>query len=239
MDYVPYVDSVNHAPPLPDGRPRGCNPRKSRPGEWFPMASERIAIVPRSEWAARAKEISLRPFVKTVLDQDGVGSCATEGAAQAIMIARAFAGLPHVALNPWSIYATTSGGRDAGSSIDENLRFIQQYGCCPMDAWPRSKGWRAKPDAAAMREAAKYKAIEVYDIASVDEMVSALLTGFAVVYGANGHCVVKVQHLDESKGLDVNSWSPSWGDEGFGVWATYRAVNWAYGAWALRVAEDA
>jgi hypothetical protein len=200
------------------------------------MAAEKIPVIPRDQWAELAKQVSLRPFVKTVLDQDGVGSCATEATAQAVMIVRAIAGLPHIPLNPWFIYRVTSGGSDRGSSIDANLRFIQENGCAPASLHPRSLGWRGTPSAEAIEAAKQFKGIEVYDITSIDEMVSALLTGFAVVWGANGHAVTKVQHLDESKGLDINSWGSSWGDGGFGVWASYRAINWAYGAWALRVA---
>lgn len=237
-EYTTWNDSGFSTLPDHFGFKVGCLPRASRPGEWFPMAAEKIPIVPRDQWAELASKVSLRPFVKTVLDQDGVGSCATEGTAQAIMIARAVAGLPHVPLQPWFIYHTTSGGSDRGSSIDENLQFIQANGCAPESVWPRSKGWRAAPSAEAVEAAKQFKAVEVYDIASIDEMVSALLTGYAVVYGSNGHCVVKVQHLDETKGLDINSWGTGWGDGGFGVWASYRAVNWQYGAWALRVVTE-
>jgi hypothetical protein len=178
--------------------------------------------------------MSLRPRVKTILDQGTVGSCACEATVQAIMIARDYAGLPHVELNPWFIYHTTSGGRDRGSSIDRNLEFVREHGCAPISAWPRSKGWKAEPSVQAYKEAKAFRDIEVFDISNVNEMVSALLTGCAVVYGANGHAVVKVEHINDEKGLDVNSWGTDWGDEGFGVWASYRAVNFNYGAFAVR-----
>src|SRR3972149_2289686 len=145
MIYVPEIDSTRPVAVFPKGIVRGCLPRKSRPGEWCPMASERIKLVPRADWAGLAKELHLRQFVRAVLDQDGAGSCATESPTGAAMISRAFAGLPHVLLNPWFIYHTTSGGRDNGSSIDENLAFAREHGIAPESIWPRSEGWRAAP----------------------------------------------------------------------------------------------
>lgn len=233
------IDSANPIAVFPEGRIPGCLPRSSRPGAICPMASEHIKIIPRADWAALASQNKgLRPFVKVVLNQGSVGSCATEATAGAVMITRAYAGLEHVLLNPWSIYATTSGGRDRGSSIDDNLAFARDYGICPESVWSRSKGWNAKPTADAMEVAKKFRIAEFYDISSIDEMVSAILQGFPVVYGSNGHAVCKVQHRDESSGLDVNSWGTGWGDGGFGVWATYRAVNWAYGAFAVRAVSQ-
>jgi hypothetical protein len=201
------------------------------------MAADHIEIIPRSEWQALAAQISLRPFVKQVLNQGQVGSCAAEATTGALMIAKSFADslAPFVLLNPYFVYNTTSGGRDAGSAIDDNLAFARDKGIVPEAVWPRSKGWRTRPSAEAFEAAKAHRILEFYDISSIDEMVSALLKGFPVVYGSNGHAVCKVQHLDESKGLDLNSWSESWSDGGFGVWSTYRAVNWSYGAFAIRV----
>lgn len=239
MSFEPFVSSASPSPAYPEGRIPGCLPRSWRPGTLCPMASEHIKIIPRADWAAlAAQNKGLRPFVKVVLNQGSVGSCATEATAGAVMITRAYAGLDHVLLNPWSIYATTSGGRDRGSSIDENLAFARDHGVCPESVWPRSKGWNAKPTASAMEVAKKFRIAEFYDISTIDEMVSALLQGFAVVYGSNGHAVCKVQHVDETKGIDLNSWDTTWGDGGFGVWATYRAVDFRYGAFAVRAVSQ-
>ena len=220
----------------PAGRKPGCLERKETFGELFPLVSEsdEIKIIPEDEWSDRAGKISMRPLVKTILNQGSVGSCATEATTQAVMIARAFAGLEHIELNPWFIYQETSGGRDRGSSIDENLAFVQEHGIAPMSVWGRDKGWRTEPSSEAYDAAKAFRDIEVFDITSIEEMVSALLIGCAVVYGSKGHAVVKVEHISDSEGLDVNSWGDDWGDGGFGVWASYRAVNFRYGAFAVR-----
>ena len=238
---IPVISSRSPRHPFPPDRFPGCLPRRSLPGERCPLAIDRIPIIRREEWADYARQIGggagLKPMVRTILDQDGVGSCATEAAAQALMIDRAFRGFEHVPLNPWFMYRITSGGRDTGSSIDDNLVFLREHGCAPESLHPRSLGWRAEPSPEAVEAAKKYRIEEFYDVTSIDEMVSALLMGYPVVYGANGHAVVKVRHIDETKGEDVNSWGQAWGENGFGVWATYRAVDFRYGAWAVRAAR--
>ena len=227
---------MNDACVIPPGKATGCLPRTSRPGERCPMAADRIPLVPESEWGRLADEITLDPFVKTVLDQDGVGSCASESSVGALMVARAFAGLPHVALNPWFVYHTVSGGHDSGSSIDDNLEFLMKYGCAPESIWPRSKGWRAEPSKEAQEAAKEFRIEEYWDIASVQEFVSALLKGHPVVWGAQGHAILAIAH-EGTYPLIVNSWG-DWGNNGRGKWASYSGINWSYGAWALRVAKQ-
>jgi hypothetical protein len=218
----------------PADRKPGCLPRKEPFGKLFAPASEKIKIIPREEWGDYAGKISMRPFVKTILNQGSVGSCATEAVTQAVMVARAFAGLPHIILNPWFIYYHTSGGRDRGSSIDENLAFIREHGIAPMSVWGRDKGWQTEPSSEAYDAAKAFRDFEFFDIAAINEMVSSQLGACPVVYGSKGHAVLKIEHVNDSEGLDVNSWGEDWKDGGFGVWASYRAVNFNYGAFAVR-----
>lgn len=232
------IDSRNPFQPLPEGRPPGVLPRKSRLGEWCPLASERIKIIPRDEWDAAAEQLgaALRNRVPVVLDQDGVGSCAAEATTGGLMLARSIAGKDFVLLNPWYMYRVTSGGVDGGSSIDSNLVFARDIGIAPEKLHPRSLGWRASPSREAVEAAKQYRIEEFYDIANINEFVSALLQGFPVVFGSNGHAILAVQHKG-SYPLILNSWSRSWGDGGFGQWCSYNAINWGYGAFAIRVAS--
>lgn len=224
---------------IPPGKKTGCLLRKSRPGQWCPMAKEVIELVPRDQWdSLAAQSQGLQPFVRKIKDQNGIGSCATESSNLAVEICDVFGGKPWIEYNPWYMYHWTSGGVDQGSSIDENLVFARDRGVCPEAIWPRSKGWEAPPSEAARVEAKKHCILEFYDVSNIDEMVSALLKGYSVVYGANGHSVLKIRHLNFQQGLDANSWGADWGSQGFGVWATYSRINWGYGAWAIRVSAE-
>lgn len=211
----------------------GCLPRRSRPGEVCPLFGERIDVIPEGDWPDLIEEIDLAPHVWQILDQDGVGSCATESTTQAVMATREFRGQERVLLNPWFMYHTTSGGRDGGSNIDDNLVFARDKGIVPESVWPRSKGWRAKPSAEAYDAALAYRIEEFYDISNVAEFGTALLLGFPVVFGYPGHSILGVS----LKTVDIikyaNSWRPDWGDNGFGT-CRFRDVVWGYGAWAVR-----
>jgi hypothetical protein len=230
------IDSNNATAIFPIDRVPGCLPRKSKPGEWCPMLREHIKIIPSSDWEAAAQKIgdSLRKKVWTILDQDGVGSCATESTTGSVMLGRSCQGLAQILLNPWYIYHTTSGGYDQGSSIDDNLAFARDHGIAPESVWPRSKGWRGEPSADAVEAAKSFRIEEFWEIANINEFVTAILEGFPVVFGAQGHAIVAVQHMG-SYPLILNSWG-AWEDGGFGKWCSYNAIEWGYGAFAMRVA---
>jgi len=219
-----------------DGHERfaGCLPRKSKPGEWCPMASDRIEIVPESQWAELAKNITLRPRVRAIKDQNGFGACASYASVLAVEIAREIAGYPYVELNPLPLYALVNGGRDAGSSIDENLRVIMERGVIPAELWPESNGWRKRPPQELWDAAQEFRIEEFYDISSKAEFVSALLRGFAVVFGAKGHALCSVAYKDTHPEVG-NSWNTTWGDQGFGKWVPWNGINWGYGGWCGRV----
>ena len=221
-----------------EGRKAGLLPRVSKRGQvcsFFPKGW----VIPKSEWAgilAQPDHMRLRPSVPVILDQDGVGSCATEATAQTIMTLRSFNGQKFEKLNPWFIYYTTSGGSDRGSNIDSNLKFARDNGCAPESIWPRSKGWRARPSEEAKEAAKNYKILEFYDIRNSEELGSALLLGFPVAYGRSGHAITAVDLVTPTTMRYANSWG-NWGDEGFAVESINR-VNYGYGAWAIRAGID-
>jgi hypothetical protein len=233
------IDACMEPNPVPRGRATGCLPRVSRPGEWFPLYSERLDVLTDAEIEEIGPLVNNQQFVEEVLDQNGHGSCATESTGQDTMVIRAFSGQPFVLLSPLFIYNTTSHGRDAGSSIDENLRFVREKGIAPESLYPRSGGFRRKPSEEAIAEALKYRVEEFYDITTVRELLSSLALGYPVVYGARGHSVLKLQYLGNGRTLDVNSWGTNWKNGGFGEWASPSNVNWRYGAWAARTVVEA
>ena len=230
---MPYNDTI------PPGKAKGCLPRTTRFAQKCLAFSDSIEVIPRAKWADLIpKQPGLRECVTEIFDQDGVGSCATEATTQAVQIARAFAGRQWVQLNPWYLYHTTSGGRDNGSSIDENLEFARESGIAPMEVWPRENGWKATPSAEAVDAAKDYRLDEYFDIGSIEEFGTALLLGMPVVYGRKGHALCAVRLQDKNTILYANSWDASWGDRGFGEDAL-SSVNFKYGAFAVRTVVDA
>jgi len=224
----------------PRGKKKGCLPRKSKFGSRCPVFGDSFNTIPVGDWPELLKtHHSLRPFVPMIFDQDGVGSCATESTTQAMQVARAAQGLPFIQLQPWSIYSTTSGGRDQGSAIDDNLEYAREIGILPESVWPRSKGWRAKPPKSLLDEhASQFRIQEFWDIENIEQIGTALLLGFPVVFGWSGHSVMFCDLLDTATAEYANSWGSEWGDEGFGK-LSLRSVNFKYGAFALRVASEA
>ena len=221
----------------PLGFKLGCNRRKSRFGQVCKTAEDGIETIPRDQWNELIGLVSLRNNVHVVLDQGSAGSCATESTTQGVMIVRDVARLPFELLNPWSIYHFTSGGRDNGSSIDENLVHARDYGVLSESYWPRSKGWKADPPSDWKAHAAPFQIDEFFDIATEEELGSAVLKGYAVVFGSSGHSCIITSLLSDSKAAYCNSWDESWGDHGYGTIAL-RSINWSYGSFAIRLATS-
>jgi len=217
----------------PPEKKNGLLPRTTSFGKLCKPFAEEVEVIPQSEWSGHIGKISLRQYAKTIFDQDGVGSCGAEASVGAVKIVRAFEGKSFVELNPWFVYHTTSGGRDNGSSLDDNLDFILKNGVAPESVWPREKGWKSRPSIEARSEALDFKGLEWFDIGSIEEFGTALLKGFPVVWGSDGHAKCAVEVLSTTTFLYLNSWDYSWGDSGFGE-ERFSRVNWGYGAWALR-----
>jgi hypothetical protein len=222
-----------------EGRVAGLEYRETKPGEVCPLFSEKIKVIPTREWSDILEDpnrITLRSSVPVILDQDSVGSCAAESATQCVMTSRSFHGQSFVSLNPWGLYAYSSGGRDGGSNLDTNCEYLRDKGVPPLDLWPRSKGWRPKPTGEAAAEARKYRIVEFYDIQTAEEFGTALILGFPVSYGRRGHSIMGTDLVNDREFRMCNSWG-NWGDQGFAV-ESFRGINWGYGAWAIRVATD-
>jgi hypothetical protein len=167
----------------------------------------------------------------------GVHNCASEASSGALITTRVAAGLPHITVNPYFVYHHVSGGRDQGSTIGDNLRFLREKGVVPESVYPRSRGWQARPPAEAYDAALGLRILEYYDIRTLDEVITALVKGFPVVYGANGHAVYKCAHVPNT-GLDVNSWGTQWKNGGFGVWVPYSGMQLRYGVFAIRTVTE-
>ena len=228
---------------IPEGKKAGCLLRSTKVGAACPLFGEKIQVLSESEIReaiAKRKETNrrVREFVDEILDQNGVGSCATEALAQGVKTRKKMSGRDCKTLSPWFIYYHSSGGVDRGSSIDENLALARDIGIPSMDIWPRSKGWRTKPSEEAYTDALNNRILEFYDITTIQEIRTALVLGFVVEFGHDSHAELMLD-LENYDGADVaNSWSTNWGDKGFHATPfPLSRVNFGYGCFAFRVVE--
>lgn len=170
-------------------------------------------VIPESEWLDHLRNPN-RPVgsknVWSIFDQDGVGSCASEGADGGIKLCREGAGRKRVEFNPWGTYGRVNGGRDGGSSLDANVAFKKKYGSFPEEIWPRSKGWRAKPTDEAYAAAYNYRLDEARDIdnSSSKQFFAEYFSVFMledtplVYFGYPGHAIVAVDIVEEAKATE-------------------------------------
>jgi len=226
---------------LPAGKKAGCLYRTTGYGKVFAPMAERVKIATRAEIRERINPaLSNRRYIPHIFDQNGDNSCAAEETALAIATTQVRQGGPFVLLNPLSMYAFTSGGRNAGSSILDNWAFARDRGCLPEAVWPRSKGWNAKaPQELWDRFGVHFRLGEVYDAGSALEVATALteqcVVGFGYDIGRDGHSCLLDHLLDEDTAEFANSWDETWDDEGFGR-IKLRSINFGYGALAARTA---
>jgi hypothetical protein len=223
---------------IPDGRRRGL--KRDKPAAIADRCNPiRVAAgfeeIPEKHWeelAASQWHVAKDGYYRYTSDQDGLGSCAAESACNTKAATDARAGLPLVVYNPLFLYYTTSGGSDRGSVIGDNLELARDKGCCPEEVWPRSKGFRSKPDANAYLIASFLRLREFFYIERKNQVPSALLQGWFVHAGYDGHAVSFSRYLGRGKLWFKNSWG-NWGENGFGELALSKIYE-GYGMYAYK-----
>lgn len=224
----------------------GCLGRITRPGESpypnFGEVKESPLLIPEADWGDFAIQTT-RPFVDSIIDQGPIGSCCGCATVQSLMVLRHRAGLPHILLSEASIYGPGSGGRDQGMTIEEGIRLLSGQGAVPADVIdPRDwRGYWNKSWPSGWRDIAKdYRATEWFELPTHNHMVSAVLSGWPVVFGVmwpggGGHAIVGYGY-DPIRDVwkIVNSWGSGWGDAGFGELDRRTVDNGSrtFGAWA-------
>ncbi|MBE3134866.1 MAG: hypothetical protein IMZ55_15470 [Acidobacteria bacterium] len=218
----------------PPGKARGLTMTNFAPQPTL-VAPEEVGIIdlPEKDWPdaiAQAKAARARPFDHFwhQLDQDGKGSCAGEGCTGLLMGVREHMNQKRVVLNPWSLYYFSGGGRDAGSSLQDNIHYAQKLGVCPESVWGRDKGLR-KPSDEAMAAALSYRILEWARIETQGQIIFCLTTGRGVFTGYTGHAFFLDEAIDPLRYGWRNSWG-NWGDNGRGT-ISHRSLQLSYGLW--------
>lgn len=206
----------------PDGPPEGLRElgsgllvREHGPGEVCGFAKDHIKVLTRGERAealADPNRVLLSKRVWSLFNQAQNGSCASESENGNFQLAREHQGQERIKFNPLFTYRHVNGGSDRGSSLDANLKFGRERGHCPMAVWPRDKGWRAKPSDHAYETAKNFLGDEFFEVGSLDEFKTLLLSGIPVNYGYRGHAITAVELINEDWFWYHNSWG-NWGEK--------------------------
>jgi hypothetical protein len=150
--------------------------------------------------------------------------------------------------SPAFIYNQINGGRDSGSYIYQACDLTVSKGVATLSTMPYSDSdYRTQPSAAALSEAAKYKASTWYRVNDTSQIKAALVNRKPVVAGIKvyqqlmnlqgsnsvyntatgqnqgGHAVTIVGYDDNRFGgafKVINSWGANWGDGGY-FWMPY------------------
>lgn len=240
------TDRITRTSPLarvPRSRKMGLHPRRLAYGERPEFKTrDDLQILPESQW----QEVDLSNLIWHIYDQDGIGSCATNATCGAMMWARELSGLPRRVLSFGNLYARVSGGRDQGSTLDDNLAEIQARGVCTAEVQPVLQ-WRTLAQN-WQQSARHYKALEVYDLGGgVDGLFTALTLCWPVVIGVmwpggGGHAILACGSRKGGNSWEAkiaNSWGRNWGENGFG-WLTMGTLRTMpqFGCFAIRVATS-
>lgn len=207
-------------------------------------------VFPRSQWDDLMKRQDdnqsspdhwrLRGQVP-VLDQNGLPYCWCYGVTGAIMTVYAQMGMnPTPKLSATSAAAQGKGWREQGGWGGEAIEYINKYGLAELDVWPEHSMDRSLPNQEAVkRSAAMHNTTQFLELPqqNFDAAMSVLLhptNPRPVTLGLMwwGHLVyaTKAVKIDSrSYGMKiVNSWRPSWGENGCAVLAENKATAHEY-----------
>lgn len=212
---------------FPAGQGRGLVPRdygKQPVGSIKgvpPMRAVNMPLIPRSEWSQRAKDLdaagaSLKDIRNRMvaggpmpsLNQGSVGYCWAHSTVQGIMLSRAVANQPYVALSAYCPAATIKKGADEGGWGALSMEFVMERGVMPQSIWPQGdRNYKKYDTPENWAEAAKYRVTEGWvDIEAAaydrnltfDQQISLLLACIPVVGDHNwwGHSIIHIRAVE-------------------------------------------
>lgn len=240
---------------LPRGPPAGALPEVAATGD-EPVFEDAIPLIPSDQWPTAIAAIdeaggSLDLLVTRIFNQGQEGSCVSNATCQGHQIiqciSRGKSGV--IDLAAISLYKRTGSGPNSGSMVSANMREIIARGVLPLDT-PLNRerfshvmpntGWRVPMPAGWEQTAKLFRGHEVFDVRSFDGFITALLRGYPVVYGRDGHSICAVRPTYRSGRLYVkyaNSWG-NWGEAGFGYDSEAKIRSGANWAFALRTVVE-
>jgi len=245
------------------GMARGYDPDSVDPSIYGMMEPpSQIALIPRSEWSERIKEMERnKSRISDLLLRAGIPStnqgqhnyCWAYSTTGCVQVIRAFNNQPFIPLNADSVAATIKRGANVGGWCGLSCRFLMENGVAPMgtgpNEWPQLNRDYAKYEPRCRERMAQFKVTEGWvDLTradydrnmTFDQVMSCLLSNIPCALDFNwwGHSVMGCDPVDlgdNQFGIrGRNSWTDSYGDRGFFVLSGSKAIP--NGAVGLRVA---
>ncbi len=238
-------DSTSNDILFPASHARGYEQRDFNvdPVDMFATPND-MQLIPKSEWSARIKErkekgSSLRNIRKTMaggsqhksLDQNGQGFCWAYSIGGVIIYTRGKNNQPYVRLSPHAVACKIKNFKDEGGWCGLSAKFARETGYPDESVWPQKSMSRSNDTTATWENASRHKiTMDWVDLAkpvysqnlTFEQVVTRILNGDACAVDFNwwGHsvCAIDVDEVEAgSFALGIhNSWTDSWGEEGFG-----------------------
>lgn len=165
---------------VPEQRPVGQFPHcMSAPGMRMLTKAEIEKITTDPRRTPARKQFG-KEFIRS---QGRFSSCAGYGGAKALEKARVLRGEPWVPLSGEGLYSQTSGGRDQGSMLDDNMKAMTKVGVPPESMVPHGTYQWNRVSQEAKDACYRFRAIEgeIFQIDEEDELASWLALGFPAV----------------------------------------------------------
>jgi len=230
-------------------RKLACFPRKVPVGGVKCASLPSFPLIPRNEWASRIRDqkqarADLRSLLKDnnipSYDQAQTSYCHANSAVLAGVCCRLRQGESPAILSPGSVGGPVTGYRNEGAYIEDDLQWMADHGAATIDFVPANQisrsGW--KPGAeenAKLHRFVKWIDMGQKDSQMFDRCATRLLLGdsVAVAYDWWQHSVLLTALVEISAGRFGfefrNSWSASYGDDGYATLAEGRGTpNAAY-----------
>jgi hypothetical protein len=207
----------------------------------FEAAADRgLSVIPESDWDDYIREAEKNNATNMelmlgsgaeVLDQKQTNYCWIFAVGTIMMLSRLQEGARHpdgrvIRPSPASAGAPITQFRNVGGWSSNGLEYVAQYGMNDEEEWPPTAISRTYYTDENKQKALKNRAIEVYYMAPNNksqrwlETGTALSAGFGTASGYNhwSHAIGLMQlTLGTHDVVLANSWSPGWGDRGYGT----------------------
>lgn len=224
----------------------GFMPRETEYGklEGVPMFADAFELIPESEWPARISAMEeakawprdrYREAKPVHQNQNGLSFCWAYSLTQSVEMTRVVAGDPYVQLAPETLGELT-GWSNAGYYCDRALAYAKEHGIAAreyakqysLDYRSFKEGWK--------ENALLHRPVEAYDLGRDmwREVVTALLTGFAVYTGYNrfSHAITLDSLVNDGGKIGVSSPNTWNGDKD--RWTLFGATAVPNEAFAIR-----